>query len=92
MNDAGKVRILFHVQPRASRTELAGKHGDAVKVRVQSAPIDGEANAALLRFVSDALGVPFRQVRLISGASSRRKVVEIVGVTVTDVEVWIGSA
>jgi uncharacterized protein (TIGR00251 family) len=83
-------RITFHVQPKASRTELAGKHGDAVKVRIQAPPVDGEANAELLRFVATSLGVSGREVELISGASSRRKVVEVRGVTLAAVEAWAG--
>lgn len=84
------IRITFHVQPKASRTELAGKHGDAVKVRIQAPPVDGEANAELLRFVATSLGVSGREVELISGASSRRKVVEVRGVTLATVEGWAG--
>lgn len=84
------IRITFHVQPKASRTELAGKHGDAVKVRIQAPPVDGEANAELLRFVAASLGVSGREVELISGASSRRKVVEVRGVTLAAVEAWAG--
>jgi uncharacterized protein (TIGR00251 family) len=69
-----------HVQPRASRTEIAGIHGEALKVRLQTPPVDGAANEALLQLLAESLGVPPRQVRLVSGATGRAKVVEVHGV------------
>ena len=54
----GGIRIRIHVQPRASRTEIAGRHGDALKVRLAAPPVDGAANDALLDFIADRLGVP----------------------------------
>jgi uncharacterized protein (TIGR00251 family) len=74
------IRLSVHVQPRASRTELAGLHGDALKIRLAAPPVDGAANEALLRFVADTLGVPRSAATLVSGATARRKVVEVVGV------------
>ncbi len=78
----GGVRIQVHVQPRASRTGVAGLHGDALKVRLAAPPVDGAANEALLRFVADTLALPRGAVTLVSGASSRRKVVAVHGITV----------
>lgn len=74
------VRITLYVQPRASRTEVVGLHGDAVKLRVAASPVDGEANAEVRRFLAKTLGVPPGNVQLVSGQSGRRKVVEVVGV------------
>jgi uncharacterized protein (TIGR00251 family) len=68
------------VQPRASRTEVAGTQQGALKVRLQAPPVDGAANEALVEFLADSLGVPHRLVRIVSGASSRTKVVEVMGV------------
>ena len=65
--------IVFHVQPRAKRTEVVGWHGDAVKVRLKAPPVDGAANEELVRFVADRLGVPRSAVRIVSGRTSRRK-------------------
>ena len=76
------VRIRFHVQPRSSRTELSGKHGNAFKLRLHAPPVDGAANAALLRFVADRLGVPVRAVALARGATSREKIVTVEGIAV----------
>ena len=75
------VRIEVHVQPRASRTELAGLHGGRLKIRLAAPPVDGAANAALVEFVAEKLGVAKSRVRVVAGATSRQKVVEIDGVT-----------
>ena len=75
------ARLTLHVQPRARRTEVAGLHGDAVKVRVAAPPADGAANAELVRFVAERLGVPRSAVRVAAGAGARRKVIEVDGVS-----------
>lgn len=63
----------LHVQPGASRTEFAGKHGERIKVRVQGRAVDGKANEALIEFLASHYGVPRRNVRIASGLKSRRK-------------------
>lgn len=75
------ILLRLHVQPRAAKTEIAGIHGDALKIRIASPPVDGAANEALLRFLAESLDVPQRQVELLSGHSGRRKAVCIHGVT-----------
>jgi uncharacterized protein (TIGR00251 family) len=77
----GSVRFSVRVQPRASRSEIVGLHGDALKVRLSAPPVDGAANEALVELVAGALGVGRRAVRIVSGASSRSKTVEVEGVT-----------
>jgi hypothetical protein len=79
---ADGIRLLIHVQPRASRTELAGLHGDALKIRLAAPPVDGAANDVLLRFLAEILSVPRSRLDLTSGHTSRRKVVLVQGVTV----------
>jgi uncharacterized protein len=69
------------VQPRASRSEIVGVHGDAMKIRLSAPPVDGAANEALVELIANALGVGRRAVRIVSGESSRSKVVEVEGVT-----------
>jgi uncharacterized protein (TIGR00251 family) len=68
-----------HVVPRAKRTELAGTYGDAIRIRVAAPPADGAANAELVRFLSQRLGVPRGSVTIVAGAASRRKVIEVLG-------------
>jgi uncharacterized protein len=75
------VRVAVHVQPRASRSEIVGLHGAALKVRLQAPPVDGAANEALVALLSERLGVPRRAVRVVSGATSREKTVEVHGTT-----------
>ncbi|MDE3150868.1 MAG: YggU family protein [Gemmatimonadota bacterium] len=76
----GGVRLSVHVQPRAARTEIAGEHGGALKIRLAAPPVDGAANDALVAFLAEQFGVPRRAVRVVSGHASRRKVVELTGV------------
>ena len=73
----GTLTLALHVQPGAKRTEVAGLHGGALKIRLAAPPVDGRANAALLRFLADAFGVPQRAVTLVRGETSRDKVVRI---------------
>jgi uncharacterized protein len=79
--DGDTLVLLLHVQPGAKRTEVAGAHGagaDArLKIRLAAPPVDGKANAELLRFLADAFGVPLRRVALVRGATSRQKSVRI---------------
>jgi uncharacterized protein len=78
------VRFAVHVQPRASRTEIAGIHGEALKVRLSAPPVDGAANEALVDFLSERFAVPRRSVTIVSGAQSRAKIVEIDGLTAAE--------
>ena len=71
----------MRVQPRASRTELAGLHGGVLKVRVAAPPVDDAANRALIEFLAECLGVAKRGVRIVAGETSRTKVLEVDGVT-----------
>ncbi len=83
---AGGVRFSIRVQPRSSKPGMGGVHGDALKVRVGAAPVDGAANAAVIAVVAEALGVARRAVRIVNGLASRSKVVEVDGVTVKELE------
>jgi uncharacterized protein len=75
------VRVSVHVQPRATRSEIVGLHGAALKVRLQAPPVDGAANEALVTLLAERLGVARRAVRVVAGASSRAKTVEVDGTT-----------
>jgi len=80
------ARLVLHVQPRARRTEVAGRYGDAIRVRLAAPPVDGAANEALVRFLADALGVPARAVRIAAGHTGRRKTVTIEGLATDEAE------
>ena len=72
--------LELHVQPGASRTEFAGRHGERIKLRLAARALDGKANAALVEFLAAYYGVPKRNVRIEAGLKSRRKRVVIEGV------------
>lgn len=67
--------LSVHARPGAKRTEVAGLHGEALKLRVAAPPLDGRANDELAAFVAEALGVPKGKVRVVKGGASRRKTV-----------------
>jgi hypothetical protein len=81
---SGGIEIRIYIQPRASKTEIVGLHGEALKIRVASPPVDGQANAELCRFLARYVGVPRHHVQLKSGIHSRQKQVFIEGKTLSD--------
>jgi uncharacterized protein (TIGR00251 family) len=74
----GSITLTIHAQPGAKRTEVAGVHGSALKIRVASPPVEGKANEELRRFLADAFAVPLRNVTLVRGEASRQKTLRIV--------------
>jgi uncharacterized protein len=77
-DDGEAIVLSLHVQPGAVRTEVVGGHGDALKLKLAAAPIEGKANAALVRWLAEAFDVPRRNVLLLRGETSREKVVRVV--------------
>ena len=73
------ITLTLHLQPGARRSEVAGLHGEALKIRLAAPPIEGRANEALLRFIAERFNVPLRNVELKQGAQSRHKRVEVRG-------------
>ena len=71
------ARVTVKVHPRAKRTRIAGRLGDAWKLDLAAPPVDGKANQACIRFFADLAGVPQSRVRIVLGLSSRTKVIEI---------------
>jgi len=78
----GTLVVRVHAQPGAKRTEVAGLHGEALKVRVAAPALEDRANEALVAFLAGRFAVPRRDVRLLSGAKSREKRFEIRGAAV----------
>jgi len=81
----GAIAFAVRVQPRASRDEVAGEMGGALKVRLQAPAIEGRANEALIEFLSSVLKRQRAAVRISSGEGSRVKRVEVTGVTKNDI-------
>jgi hypothetical protein len=75
--DGADLLLEVRVQPRASRSEIAGLHGGRLRIRLQAPPVDGKANAALIEFLAAAFGVPRARVIIEHGLASRDKRVRI---------------
>lgn len=80
------VLVTVFLQPRASRTEVVGVEGEAVRVRVQAPPVKGRANEALVELLAEVLGVPRRDVELVRGHTSRHKQVLVRGICLAEAE------
>lgn len=75
------IILAVHAIPRAARNEIQGEHGNALKIRLKAPPAEGKANEALIEFLAGLMGVPRRQITLLSGRTSRRKRVAIGGIS-----------
>jgi hypothetical protein len=73
----GRTTLTLHIQPGAKTTTISGVHGDALKIKLAAPPVDGKANAALIEYIADRLGVAKSAVYLKNGQTSRRKVLEV---------------
>jgi uncharacterized protein (TIGR00251 family) len=74
-----RATLVVHVVPRARRTAVSGRHGDAIKITLAAPPVDGAANAELVRFVAARLGLAAGAVTIARGAARRRKILSIAG-------------
>ena len=80
------ARIAVKVHPRARRTAIAGRYGDGWKLDLAAPPVDGKANDECVQFFAELARVPRTRVRIVTGLTSRMKVVEIEGVAQEDLE------
>ena len=72
-----RVLVTIRVGPRAASNLVGGERDGALLVRVTAAPVDGKANAAVLRILATALDVPPSEVRLVRGSTARTKVLSV---------------
>ncbi|OIP44633.1 MAG: YggU family protein [Deltaproteobacteria bacterium CG2_30_63_29] len=79
------TRIELHVIPKAKRTAVAGMHDGRIKLEIAAPPVDGKANLEVVRFLSKTLKLKKADVRLVSGLTSRQKVVELDGLSLAEV-------
>lgn len=86
------IRLKVKAVPGASREEIAGWLGDALKLRVTAPAEGGRANEAIEELLAGALSVPLRSVRIVSGRSSPRKVVEVSGISAEEARRRLSSA
>ncbi len=75
------VTFPVRVQPRSSGNEICGIYGDAIKIKLASPPVEGEANESLINFLAKSLNVSKGQIEIISGQKSKNKLIKIIGVT-----------
>ena len=87
----GRTTLTLHVQPGAKKTEVAGVHGDALKIRLAAPPVDGKANAALIEYVAERLGLAKSAVSLKSGQTSRRKVLAVIDAPADTARLLLGA-
>jgi uncharacterized protein (TIGR00251 family) len=87
---AGTV-FRIRVVPRASRSEMAGIQGDALKLRITAPPVEGKANEECIRLLAETLGVKKGQVTIIAGHASRTKTVVVDGVKAKEIAVLIAA-
>lgn len=79
------VLLRVYVQPKASREGIAGYHGDALKIRLKAPPVEGEANAACIRFLASLFGLPQTNLSIKTGHKSRLKLIEMEGVSIEEI-------
>ncbi|ARG99805.1 DUF167 domain-containing protein [Legionella micdadei] len=80
--EADVITLCVYVQPGAKTTGIVGLHGDALKIRLNTQPIEGRANEALLSYIAQLFDVPTRQVKLVRGNKARQKILTITGSSV----------
>ena len=83
---SGGVCLSLKVQPRASRNEIAGPIGNALKIKVTAPPVDSAANEAVLELIAETLGCARNQLELLRGATSRHKKILVRGLTSAQIE------
>jgi uncharacterized protein (TIGR00251 family) len=71
------ISFQVHVQPGASRNQILGLHGDALKLKLTAPPVEGRANKACIEFLSDVLNVPKSGLEIVMGQSNRLKRIRI---------------
>ena len=86
MAGAGTEALAVRVTPRSSRNQVLGLRDGVVAIKLQAPPVDGAANAALLAYVAEQLGVPRREVTLVRGDTSRSKWIAVKGLSAKDLQ------
>jgi len=86
----GKVILKIWVQPRAAKVDIIGVHGDALKVKLTSPPVDGKANDQLKAMLSKRLDIAASKIDVRSGHTGRRKTLEIKDLSAREVESRLG--
>ncbi|MGO9136245.1 MAG: DUF167 domain-containing protein [Syntrophales bacterium] len=83
------IILQVHVVPRSAKSEFAGVQGDALKLKITAPPVEGQANAECIRFLSDILRIKKKQVKILSGHRSKKKTIAIEGIGRKEIEALI---
>jgi uncharacterized protein (TIGR00251 family) len=86
----GFILLNIRVVPRASKSEIIGEHDGALRVRIASPPVDGAANAAVVKLFAKAFGVARSSVEIVAGQTSKTKQLRISGVTAAEARTALG--
>jgi uncharacterized protein len=86
------ARVTVKVHPRARRSSITGRFGEAWKLDLAAPPVDGKANEECVRFFAELAGVPRSRVRIVSGATGRMKLVEVEGVPQAELDARLAPA
>ena len=87
----GGAAFPVRVGPRASKNEISGRQGEAIKIRLAAPPVEGAANEALIDFLAEILEVRKRQIEILSGHASRDKIVCVVGLMPHEIEARLNA-
>ncbi len=87
----GQVLLRVYVQPRASKNRFIGLHNDAIKIAITAPPVDGKANAAVIRFLASVLNLKKKDLEIKHGLQSRKKSVLITSISLDKVRTQIQS-
>jgi hypothetical protein len=86
------VSFAVRVQPRARRNAIVGELGDALKIALTAPPVNGRANEARVKFLAAVFELPRASITIVSGQSSRNKVIRVTGLSVDELKKRLGSA
>ena len=86
----GCIFINIHLQPRASKNEIVGIHGESIKLRLTSPPVDGAANSHAIEFFAKKLGVQKSKITIVSGEKSRHKTLKVAGISLEEAVTALG--
>ena len=91
MADSAGTLIKVKVIPRSSRTEMLGKENDIYRMKLTDPPVEGKANKAVIELLAEKLGVPKREIEIVSGKTGRLKTIRIRGLTAGEVAQALGA-
>ena len=78
VESAGDLILNLRIIPRAAKDSIQGRMGDALKIRIQAPPVDGKANAYLVKFLAKKWGIPKRNIEILSGETGRNKRIKLI--------------